>query len=113
MSCLCKANMSVSVFLVCGVQYLLLVQHVHLISRAQTESGVPAVFVWKVVRGAVVDGPLVRGAVVGGMLEGGAIVDWMVIGGTFVSVGGNLKGVGVGAMMVVMMIGRGDSTPCI
>lgn len=106
------------IFLVSVVQYLLLVQHVELISRAHAEAGVPVVVVLTVVWRAVVDGTLVRGAVVGGTVEGGAVVDGTVeggtvVGGTFGSVGGSVEGVGVGAVMVVMMIGGGDSTPCI
>lgn len=63
-------------------------------------------------------GAVVGGTVEGGTVEGGAVVDGTVeggtvVGGTFGSVGGSVEGVGVGAVMVVMMIGGGDSTPCI
>lgn len=70
--------------------------------------------------GAVVYGALVQGPVVGGAVEGRSVVDGSVEGGTVVGgafgsgtvVGGSVEGVGVGAMMV-MMIGGGDGTPCI
>lgn len=104
----------------CGVQYLLLVQHVELISGAHAKIGVPVVVVRTVVGGAVVYGALVQGPVVGGAVEGRSVVDGSVEGGTVVGgafgsgtvVGGSVEGVGVGAMMV-MMIGGGDGTPCI
>lgn len=111
-----------------ATQYLLLVQHVELIPGAHADSGVPAVGLGTAVGGAVVDGTLVRGAAEGGTVEGGAIVDGTVEGGTivgrafegralvgraFVDKGGSLEGAGVGAMVVVVMIGGGDSTPCI
>lgn len=62
----------------------------------------------------------IGGTVEGGTVEGGAVVDGTVergtvVGGTFGNgtvVGGSVEGVGVGAMMV-MMIGGGDGTPCI
>lgn len=54
------------------------------------------------------EGPVVGGMVVDGTVEGGT-----VIGGVFVRVGGNVEGVGVGGMIMVMMIGGGGSTPCI
>lgn len=98
-------SISVRALLQCEEIYLLLVQHVELISGAHTEMGVPVVLGWMVVRGPVVDGAIVQGAVVGGA----------VVGGTFVCravVGGSVEGVGVGAMRV-MMVGWGGGKPCI
>lgn len=122
-------------FLLSLVLYLLLVQHVELISGAHVKTGVPVVVGWTVVRGAVVDGVLMQGIVVrwpveggsvkgraaeGGTVEGGAVEGRTVEGGAVVGrtlvrravVGRSVEGVGVGAMMV-MMIGGGDGTPCI
>lgn len=70
---------------------------------------------WTVGRGSVVDGAVGQGATVGGTVERGTVEGGTVVGGTVVSgtvVRGSVEGVGVGAMMV-MMIGGGDGTPCI
>lgn len=63
--------------------------------------------------GVDVGGTVEGGTIVGGTLEGGTLEGGTVVGGTVVIVGGSVEGVGVGAVMVVMMIGGGDSTPCI
>lgn len=71
-------------------------------------------------QGTGIGGTVEGGAFEGGAVEGGAVVDGTVergtvVGGTFGNgtvVGGSVEGVGVGAMMV-MMIGGGDGTPCI
>lgn len=59
------------------------------------------------------EGPVVGGMVVDGTVEGGTVIGGTVVGGAFVRVGGNVEGVGVGGMIMVMMIGGGGSTPCI
>lgn len=95
----------------CGVQYLLLVQHVAWIFRVHTEIRVPVLET--VMGGAVVDRRLVKGPVVGGTVEGGTVIDGRVDGGMFTCVRGSLDGVQLGVVMVVMMIGGRNSTPCI
>lgn len=62
--------------LLCGVQYLLLVQHVVWIFRVHTKTGVPVIET--VMGGAVVDLRLVKGPVVGGTVEGGTVIDGTV-----------------------------------
>lgn len=100
-----------------GPQYLLLVQHVELISGAQADSGgVPAVRLRAAVRGTVVDGTLVQGAAEGGAFVGGTVEGRAFVGRALVDEGGSVEGAGLGAMVVVeevMVVGGGDSTPCI
>lgn len=100
-----------------GTQYLLLVQHVELISGAQVNSGwVPVVGLRAALRGAVVDGTLVQGAAEGGAVVGGTVEGRALVGGALVDEGGSVEGAGLGAMVVVeevMVVGGGDSTPCI
>lgn len=91
--------------------YLLLVQHVAWIFRVHTKTRVPVVEA--VMGGAVVDLRLVEGPVVGGTVEGGTVIDGRVDRGMFTWVRGSLEGVELGAVMVVMMVGGGNSTPCI
>lgn len=62
--------------LACGVEYLLLVQHVVWIFRVHTKTGVPVLET--VMGGAVGDLRLVKGPVVGGTVEGGAVIDGAV-----------------------------------
>lgn len=100
-----------SCILPCGLQYLLLVQHVVWMFRVHTKTGVPALET--VMGGALVELGLVKGPVVGGTLEGGTLVDGTVDRGMFTCVRGSLEGVQLGAVMVVMMVGGGNSTPCI
>lgn len=63
-----------------------------------------------------VEGWTVEGRPVeGGTVEGRTVEGRTVVGGTFVNgtvVRGSVEGVGLGAMMV-MVIGGGDGTPCI
>lgn len=100
-----------------GPQYLLLVQHVELISGAQANSGgVPAVVLRAAVRGTIVDGRLVQGAAEGGAVVDGTVEGRALVGGALVDKGGSVEGAGLGAMVVVeevMVVGGGDSRPCI
>lgn len=97
--------------MLCGVQYLLLVQHVAWIFRVHAKIRVPVL--GTVMGGAVVDRRLVKGPVVGGTVEGGTVIDGRVDGGMFACVRGSLDGVQLGAVMVLVMIGGRNSTPCI
>lgn len=100
-----------------GPQYLLLVQHVELISGAQANSGgVPVVVLRATVQGAIVDGRLVQGAAEGGAVVDGTVEGRALVGGALVDEGWSVEGAGLGAMVVVeevMVVGGGDSRPCI
>lgn len=117
--------------LVRGALYLFLVQHEELISGVHAKTGVPAVVGWAVVQRRVINWALMQASVVGrvvvgGMFKGGLLEGRTVEGGTFMretlegrrlvrgtAVWRGVEGVGVGAGMMVMVIGGGNGTPCI